>query len=217
VPLFTAVILLEPHGAGTKYTAIAIHGDEEGAKNMRTWASTTDGVKRSTNSSPSRSSCEGHSIRSHPSARNSISKLSRCAGRTLHRAEREESQSAVPSHRVIARLGTAELIVARLGPCIALQCKAGTDAQTSGSLDSAWQSKAGGAWPSLSGQGRALPVMAWQGQHGWSAALLGPSRHSSPAPAKLEAGAGQLDYVKFSSFLARLKCKRYESSLDRGS
>jgi uncharacterized protein YndB with AHSA1/START domain len=32
--LFTAVILLEPHGAaGTKYTAIAIHGDEEGAKN----------------------------------------------------------------------------------------------------------------------------------------------------------------------------------------
>jgi hypothetical protein len=30
--LFTAVILLEPHGAGTRYTAIAIHGDEEGAK-----------------------------------------------------------------------------------------------------------------------------------------------------------------------------------------
>jgi uncharacterized protein YndB with AHSA1/START domain len=30
--LFTAVILLEPHGAGTKYTAIAIHGDEESAK-----------------------------------------------------------------------------------------------------------------------------------------------------------------------------------------
>jgi len=30
--LLTAVILLEPHGAGTKYTAIAIHGDEEGAK-----------------------------------------------------------------------------------------------------------------------------------------------------------------------------------------
>ena len=32
VLLLTAVILLEPHGAGTKYTAIAIHGDEEGAK-----------------------------------------------------------------------------------------------------------------------------------------------------------------------------------------
>jgi uncharacterized protein YndB with AHSA1/START domain len=32
VPPFTAVILLKPHGAGTKYTAIAIHGDEEGAK-----------------------------------------------------------------------------------------------------------------------------------------------------------------------------------------
>ena len=30
--LFTAVILLEPHGAGTKYTAIAIHADEDGAK-----------------------------------------------------------------------------------------------------------------------------------------------------------------------------------------
>ena len=30
--LFTAVILLEPHGAGTKYTAIAIHGDKDGAK-----------------------------------------------------------------------------------------------------------------------------------------------------------------------------------------
>ena len=30
--LLTAVILLEPHGAGTKYTAIAIHRDEEGAK-----------------------------------------------------------------------------------------------------------------------------------------------------------------------------------------
>jgi uncharacterized protein YndB with AHSA1/START domain len=27
------VILLEPHGAGTKYTAIAIHGDEEAATN----------------------------------------------------------------------------------------------------------------------------------------------------------------------------------------
>src|SRR6202022_2379031 len=26
--LLTAVILLEPYGAGTKYTAIAIHGDE---------------------------------------------------------------------------------------------------------------------------------------------------------------------------------------------
>jgi uncharacterized protein YndB with AHSA1/START domain len=32
VPLFTAVILLEPHGAGTKYTATAIHGDENGAQ-----------------------------------------------------------------------------------------------------------------------------------------------------------------------------------------
>ena len=32
IPTFTAMILLEPRGAGTKYTAIAIHGDEEGAK-----------------------------------------------------------------------------------------------------------------------------------------------------------------------------------------
>ena len=30
--LFTAMILLEPHGAGTRYTAIAMHGDEESAK-----------------------------------------------------------------------------------------------------------------------------------------------------------------------------------------
>ena len=36
VPLFTAVILLEPHGTGTKYTAIAIHGDEEGANKHAT-------------------------------------------------------------------------------------------------------------------------------------------------------------------------------------
>lgn len=28
----TAIVLIEPHGSGTKYTAIAIHGDEEGAK-----------------------------------------------------------------------------------------------------------------------------------------------------------------------------------------
>jgi uncharacterized protein YndB with AHSA1/START domain len=32
MPLFTAVILLEPHGSGTKYTAIAIHGDEAAAQ-----------------------------------------------------------------------------------------------------------------------------------------------------------------------------------------
>jgi uncharacterized protein YndB with AHSA1/START domain len=32
IPLFTAVILLEPHGASTKYAAIVIHGDQEGAK-----------------------------------------------------------------------------------------------------------------------------------------------------------------------------------------
>src|SRR5580692_235007 len=30
--LFTATILLEPHGTGTKYTAIVIHGDEDSAK-----------------------------------------------------------------------------------------------------------------------------------------------------------------------------------------
>ena len=32
VPAFTGVILLEPHGKGTKYTAIAIHKDEAGAQ-----------------------------------------------------------------------------------------------------------------------------------------------------------------------------------------
>jgi uncharacterized protein YndB with AHSA1/START domain len=30
--VFTAVITLEPHGTGTKYSAIAIHRDEEGRK-----------------------------------------------------------------------------------------------------------------------------------------------------------------------------------------
>ena len=30
--LMTAVISLEPHGAGTKYTALVIHGDEESRK-----------------------------------------------------------------------------------------------------------------------------------------------------------------------------------------
>ena len=29
---FTAMLLLEPQGTGTKYTAIALHGDEEGRK-----------------------------------------------------------------------------------------------------------------------------------------------------------------------------------------
>src|SRR5882724_6635598 len=46
-------------------------------------------------------SSSGHSIRSHSSARNSLSKLSRCAGRTLCRAKREASQSVVPSRQVI--------------------------------------------------------------------------------------------------------------------
>lgn len=31
-PFFTAVILLEPEGSGTRYTAIAMHTDEEGKK-----------------------------------------------------------------------------------------------------------------------------------------------------------------------------------------
>lgn len=30
--IFTAIISLEPHGSGTKYTALAIHRDEEGRK-----------------------------------------------------------------------------------------------------------------------------------------------------------------------------------------
>lgn len=33
--LFTAVITIEPHGAGTKYTATAIHADEAGATRHR--------------------------------------------------------------------------------------------------------------------------------------------------------------------------------------
>ena len=58
--LLTAVILLEPHGAGTKYTAIAIHGDEEGAKSTRTWASTTIGKGRPARH-PREEKCAGES------------------------------------------------------------------------------------------------------------------------------------------------------------
>src|SRR6516225_10716541 len=32
IPSFTAVIALEPQGSGTKYTALAMHSDEEGRK-----------------------------------------------------------------------------------------------------------------------------------------------------------------------------------------
>ena len=32
IPSFTAVIALEPQGSGTKYTALAMHRDEEGRK-----------------------------------------------------------------------------------------------------------------------------------------------------------------------------------------
>jgi uncharacterized protein YndB with AHSA1/START domain len=32
VPVFTAIISLAPHGKGTKYTAIAMHQDEEGCR-----------------------------------------------------------------------------------------------------------------------------------------------------------------------------------------
>ncbi len=31
-PVFTAIIAMEPHGKGTKYTAIAMHRDEQGRK-----------------------------------------------------------------------------------------------------------------------------------------------------------------------------------------
>src|SRR5690349_14516914 len=40
-------------------------------------------------------------ISSHSSARGSVSLVSRCAGRTLCRAKRDESQSALPSRHVI--------------------------------------------------------------------------------------------------------------------
>src|ERR1700680_2785767 len=46
-------------------------------------------------------SSSGHSISSHSSARNSLSKLSRWAGRTLRRAKRDASPSAVPSRQVM--------------------------------------------------------------------------------------------------------------------
>jgi len=31
-PFFTGIVMLEPHGAGTRYTAIGLHRDEEGRK-----------------------------------------------------------------------------------------------------------------------------------------------------------------------------------------
>src|SRR5215471_13591400 len=48
----------------------------------------------------SASSCS-HSISSHSSARGSLSLVSRCAGRTRCRANRDDSQSAVPSRQVM--------------------------------------------------------------------------------------------------------------------
>ncbi len=49
VIIFTAAISLEPHGNGTRYTALAMHRDEEGCKNTRKWALTMDGARRSIN------------------------------------------------------------------------------------------------------------------------------------------------------------------------
>ena len=73
----------------------------------------------------------GHSIRSHSSARNSLSKLSRCPtgqarglkahGRTLRRTKREESQSVVPSSQVIvchaSRGRLRESVLTEIGWC----------------------------------------------------------------------------------------------------
>ena len=52
-PFMTAVILLEPEGSGTRYTAIAMHADPEGKARPGTkrWASSTAGARRSTSSS----------------------------------------------------------------------------------------------------------------------------------------------------------------------
>lgn len=49
---FAATILLEPQGAGTKYTAIAVHGSEVEAQKHAGWASMRAGVRPSTNSWP---------------------------------------------------------------------------------------------------------------------------------------------------------------------
>ena len=55
---FTAVILLEPYGNGTKYTALVIHGDKEARKNTRIWDSKTVGGRLSISSSPSSRKCK---------------------------------------------------------------------------------------------------------------------------------------------------------------
>jgi hypothetical protein len=115
----------------------------------------------------------------------------------------------------------------------------GQAAQSSGLRGSARHGTAGGAWPSLSGHGLALPVVAKQGQHRKPGipqrCSVWPSSHSTARPAgiawqgwawhgtavlaaaKPEAGAGQLDYIEFSSVLAATERRRYKSVLDSGS
>jgi hypothetical protein len=95
------------------------------------------------------------------------------------------------------------------------------------------------SWPSLSGHGFALPVVARQGQHRKPGipqrCSVWPSSHSTARPAgiawqgwawhgtavlaaaKPEAGVGQLDYIEFSSVLAATERRRYKSVLDSGS
>lgn len=48
---FTAILKLEPHKDGTKYTVIALHGNEEGRKSMKRWDFMKDGAPPSTSSS----------------------------------------------------------------------------------------------------------------------------------------------------------------------
>lgn len=50
-PFMTAVILLEPHGSGTKYMAIALHKDEASRERHEAMGSTRAGAGPSINSS----------------------------------------------------------------------------------------------------------------------------------------------------------------------
>ena len=68
VPAFTAIIMMAPHGKGTKYTALAMHKERNTPRlpcirtrriAMRTiaWASATGGARRSISSSPRPKQC----------------------------------------------------------------------------------------------------------------------------------------------------------------
>ena len=64
VPTFTAIIMMEPHGKGTRYTALAMHKDV----GIRTteWGSAKGGARRSISSSPTPRQCRAQSAVARP-------------------------------------------------------------------------------------------------------------------------------------------------------